>query len=299
VIGSAFLDGRDHYERIFDGRVDNTHPDAFTHTARFTDDDGSIEVVAVVTPSPDYEIREARFRVLSGSADPSLADAVTTLAGVGMVGGFTRRAREAVGERRGGSQVVDAAIEIARLARQVAKLPPERAARAAGGNARACWELDVSGWIDLPGSCFTYTAAGRALFDTRTVTAQMRPELYAPPLGLAGVFQRRKVARLERDGARLTLRHSMHDDVHGFEITYEVDAESGRILRAESSTPRLPYMGICSEPQQKIASLVGLRVDGELRKSIQILLGGSTGCAQLYDLTSDLLKLLRLEEQTR
>ena len=295
MIGSSFLHDRDRYERLFEGRIDNTHPDAFTHVARLTDDDGSIELTTVATPSPDYEIREAGFRVLGGDADPSLAEAVGALAGVKMTGGFTRRVRDAVGQRRGGGHVVDAAIEIARLARQAAKLAPERAARAEGGDARACWELDMVGWIDLPNSCFTYTEAGRALFDTRAVRAQMRPELYSPPLGRAGLFQRRKVARLERDGSRLVLQHSMHDDVHGFEITYEVDTETGRILRAESDTPRLPYMGICSEPQRKIASLVGLRVDGELRKSIQTLLGGSSGCAQLYDLTSDLLKLLRVE----
>jgi len=53
--------------------------------------------------------------------------------------------------------------------------------------------------------------------------------------------------------------------------------------------------GICSEPQSRVESLRGQAVDAALRKRIQGLLGGIGGCAQLYDLTSDLLKLLSLE----
>jgi hypothetical protein len=107
------------------------------------------------------------------------------------------------------------------------------------------------------------------------------------------VFERRKVARLAREGGRLRLFHSMHDNVHGFEITYEIDLATGAIVRAEHVTPRLPYMGICSEPQRAITSLLGQAADPGLRKRIQATLGGEGGCAQLYDLTADLLKLLR------
>jgi hypothetical protein len=84
----------------------------------------------------------------------------------------------------------------------------------------------------------------------------------------------------------------MHDNVHGFDIHYEIEVESGRIAAADSITSRLPYQGICNEPQGKIASLRGERVDAGLRKRIQALVGGHAGCAQLYDLTADLLKLL-------
>jgi len=64
------------------------------------------------------------------------------------------------------------------------------------------------------------------------------------------------------------------------------------VAAADSVTSRLPYQGVCTEPQGKIASLVGQPADGELRKRIQTLLGGGGGCAQLYDLTADLLKLV-------
>lgn len=292
MVSSPYLQGRHRYERRMEGWVDASHADAFTLTARLRDDDGGVEVVALVTPSPGYEIREARCRVLEGAVDPAVAGDFPSLAGTRMVGGFTRRVAEVAGARSGAQLAVDAAIELARLARQVTRLPPERARLAAGGDPRECWQLDMTGWVDIPGSCFTYSEAGRALFDSRPVTTPMTADLYAPPTGKPRVFNRTKVARLERMGSRLCLFHSMFDEVHGFEITYEIDLDVGKIVSAESLTTRLPYMGICNEPQQKIGALVGQPVDGDLRKRIQTLIGGASGCAQLYDLTSDLLKLL-------
>lgn len=287
----ALLRGRDRYERVTTGRVDNTHDDAFTHVVRLEDPDRALEVEIVATPSPDYAIRAARCRTLRGDVAPSVAAGVTALAGAAMIGGLTRRAAQATGGGAGAALAVDAVIEVARLARQVAKFPRERAERAAGGDPWECWQLDITGWADLPDSCFTYSDAGRALFGTRTIASPMQPDLYSPRPGQRGVFERRKVARLERRDDGLALFHSMHDNCHGFEITYEIDA-GGRIVKAEHVTPRLPYMGICSEPQRKIGALLGETVDEGLRRRIQLHLGGPTGCAQLYDLTADLLKLL-------
>ena len=291
MIETALLRGRDRYERLTTGRVDNTHDDAFTHVVRLEDPDRALEVEIVATPSPDYAIRAARCRTLRGDVAPSVAAGVTALAGAAMVGGLTRRAAQATGGGAGAALAVDALIEVARLARQVAKFPRERAERAAGGDPWECWQLDITGWADLPDSCFTYSDAGRALFGTRTIATPMQPDLYSPRPGQRGVFERRKVARLERRDGGLALFHSMHDNCHGFEITYEIDA-GGRIVKAEHVTPRLPYMGICSEPQRKIGALLGETVDEGLRRRIQLHLGGPTGCAQLYDLTADLLKLL-------
>jgi DUF2889 family protein len=288
----AVLRGRACYARVMEGWVDNTHADAFTHTVRLSDDDRAVEVAVVALPSPTYEIRDGRCRALAGAVAPTVVQGVGRLAGTPMVGGLTRRVAEATGAGEGAGLVLDAIVEIARLARQVAKLPRERAERAAGGDAWECWQLDTTGWIDLPNSCFTYSDAGRALFAGRTIATPMQPDLYSPRPGARRVFERRKVARLERGDGRLRLFHSMHDNVHGFEVTYEVDLASGRIVRAEHLTPKLPYMGICTEPQRKILALLGETADGGLRKRIQAHLGGPTGCAQLYDLTADLLKLL-------
>jgi hypothetical protein len=174
----------------------------------------------------------------------------------------------------------------------VTKLPSERAARALGGDPREYWQLDMEGWNDLPDSCFTYSEAGRSLFGTRTIVAAATPALYSPRPGQPKVFERRKKLSLERRGGRLVLFHSMHDNVHGFEVTYEIDAATARIVKAEHTTPRLPYLGICSEPQRRIGALVGETADAGLRRRIQAHLGGPAGCAQLFDLTSDLLKML-------
>jgi hypothetical protein len=295
VIGSPFLAGRDRYERVMDGRVDNSHDTAFTHTVRLTDPDRSVEVIAVCTPPPAYQVREASARVLSGAADPGIAADFPGLAGTRMVGGFTRRLAELCGAREGAGLFVDAGIEVARLSRQVTKMPPSAVASLEPGDSQACWALDMAGWADLPDSCFTYSPAGRALFGTRPVSSPMVPALYSPPPGARGVFTRKKLARLVLTGRRLHLFHSMHDNVHGFDLHYEVDLDRGAFVAADSITSRLPYAGICSEPQSRIESLRGQPVDAALRKRIQGQLGGIAGCAQLYDLTSDLLKLLSLD----
>jgi hypothetical protein len=290
VITPSVLGGGTHYERVMEGWTDNTHADAFTHTVRLVEPARTVEVSVVALPSPDYLIREARARA-GGDVDAAAVDAIATLAGARMVGGLTRAVADAVGRGPGAPLLVDAMIEIARLARQVAKLPRERAERARAG-ARECWDLDTSGWADLPDSCFTYSADGKALFASRSVVSPMQPDLYSPRPGQQRVFVRRKVARVERVDGRLRLFHSMHDNVHGFDVTYEIDAASGRIDRAESVTSRLPYAGICSEPQGRIKTLVGETVDAGLRKRLSGHVGGVSGCAQLFDLTADLLKLL-------
>ena len=269
------LRGRDRYERVSEGSTDNTHDDAFTHTVRLGDSDHAIELSVVALPSPEYLIRSAQARATSGDVDPVAVAAMARLANVPMVGGLTRAVADAVGRGPGAGLLVDAMIEVARLARQVAKLPRERAERATQ-SAWECWQLDTSGWVDLPESCFTYSAAGKALFTTRTVATPMQPDLYSPRPGQKGVFVRRKVARVERVGAGLRLFHSMHDNVHGFELTYEVNAD-GTITRADSVTSRLPYAGICSEPQTRIKALLGETVDAGLRKRVSGHVGGVNG----------------------
>jgi len=292
MIEPALLRGRDHYERVTTGRVDNTHDDAFTHVVHLEDPERALDVEIVATPSPDYAIRAARCHALRGDVAASVIEGIAALRGVAMVGGLTRRALDAVGGGPGAALAVDGVIEAARLARQVAKLPPERAARAASRDPWECWQLDRAGWVDLPDSCFTYSETGARLFGTRPISTPIHPELYRSRPGQRGVFERRKIARLERRDGRVLLFHAMHDNVHGFELRLEIDAASGTVVGAEHAAPRLPYRGICDEPQRKFTALLGEHVDDDLRRRIQVHLGGPTGCAQLYDLTADLLKLL-------
>jgi hypothetical protein len=294
VIGSPFLEGRDRYERQTEGWTDATPSDALTHTVRVHDEDAAVELTAVCTPSPAYEIREARGAVLSGAADATLPAALTMLAGARMVGGFTRRLLDLTGPRPGAGLFVDAGIEVARLARQVSRLPRARVAALGGADARVFWDLDTSSWADLPGSCFTYSEEGRALLSSRPVTAAATLDLYSPPAGARKVFHRRRLLRLVRTGPRLDCFHALHDNVHGFDVHFEIDLRRSVIVGAHSVTSRLPFRGICDEPQARIEAMVGQVVDAGLRKRVQTLLGGEAGCAQLYDLTADLLKLVSI-----
>lgn len=295
MISSPFLQGRDRYERRMEGWVDAMPAAALTHTVRITDEDAAVELIAVCTPSPGYEVLEARAVAVAGLASADVAGAFAALAGARMVGGFTRRLLDLAAGRPGGALFVDAGLEVGRLARQVARMPRERVAALTPGDARAFWALDNAGWADLPNSCFTYGAGGKALLETRTVTPAAYADLYSPAAGAREVFRRRKQARLVRTGSRLDLFHSMHDDLHGFDIHLEIDTERGVVVAADSVTSRLPYRGICDEPQGKFAGLIGERVDAGLRKRIQSGIGGETGCGQLYDLTADLLKLVTLD----
>ena len=170
MIEPALLRGRDHYERVTTGRVDNTHDDAFTHVVHLEDPERALDVEIVATPSPDYAIRAARCHALRGDVAASVIEGIAALRGVAMVGGLTRRALDAVGGGPGAALAVDGVIEAARLARQVAKLPPEHAARAASRDPWECWQLDRAGWVDLPDSCFTYSETGARLFGTRPIS---------------------------------------------------------------------------------------------------------------------------------
>jgi hypothetical protein len=297
AIESPYLRDGDRYERTMHGWVDAPDERHFRITVRLADPVAGIELTALTTPSPEYAIREARGRVLVADllpgVDPGLGVAMAALAGVTMTAGFTRRVAEAAGGRAGAAYFVDAAIEIARLARQVTRMPSAVIARHLAEGPVGHWRLDMQGWVDLPVSCYTYRPESEPLFAERTVTTPMPADLYAPPAGAAGVFNRTKTARLERRDGGLALSHAMFDEVHSFQVWYRADAE-GRIVEAESLTPRLPYRGICSDPQARVRELVGEHLDAGLRKRLGGLVGGTTGCAQLYDLTADLLKLLTL-----
>jgi len=149
--------------------------------------------------SPSYAIRAARCRALRGDVASSVAEGVAALVGVVMVGGLTRRAIEATGGGVGATLAVEGVIEVARLARQVAKLPPDRAARAASREPWECWQLDRrAGWI-----CRTRASVqrrGRPLFGTRPVTTPIHPDLYRP--GRASVASSSAAGRAARASGR-------------------------------------------------------------------------------------------------
>jgi len=297
-VRSPYLAGTDRYERLMHGWVDSPTSDAFAITVRLADPWVAVELVADTAPSADYTLLAARGRLLVGDperVDPALAETVTKLASVRMVRGFTRKVTEVLGGQPGAQYFVAAAIEVARLARQVTRLPEELVRERSAEGPVGFWRLDMQGWADIPSSCYTYRPESVALFKERAVSGSAFPALYAPPAGATRVFNRTKAVRLERRDGRLLLAHSMFDEVHSFQIWYAVDLASETIVDAGSITPRLPYPGICNDPQRNIASLVGHPLGPELRKRIGTLIGGVAGCAQLYDLTADLLKLLSFD----
>src|SRR5438067_326694 len=81
LIEPALLRGRDRYERVTTGRVDNTHDDAFTHTVRVEEPERALEIEVVATPSPDYAVRAVHGRALRGDVAPSVAEGVRRVAG--------------------------------------------------------------------------------------------------------------------------------------------------------------------------------------------------------------------------
>ncbi len=288
------LDARGRYERRMHGWSDDAGDVGFRHTVHLEDDVRAVELVVVAGMAPAYEIRTAAARATAGDVAPEALAGVARLGGTRMVGGFTRRLIEVVGQATGAALVIDAALEAARLARQVTKLPAAITGTVAPDDARACIGLDTSTWPDLVGSCFTYSAAGADVLASRTVTPTLPPSFYSPAPGAERIFVRRKLARLVRTGDRLHLFSSMHDDVHGFDVHYAIDLAAGTVVAADATTSRLPYRGLCDEPQARVRAMVGQSVDALLRKRSQTLLGGETGCGQLFDLTGDVLKLLEV-----
>ena len=155
------LESRPRYERATLGWSDcAVTGDAFLHTVRIADPDREVELRAEALPSPSYAIRSIAARALAGAVDLRALDGLATLVGTAMVAGLGRRVREATGGGVGADVLLDAVIEVARLARQVACLPRERAERAAAGGPAGLWALDHEGWIDLRDSCFTYSDGG-------------------------------------------------------------------------------------------------------------------------------------------
>ncbi|HSE96264.1 MAG TPA: DUF2889 domain-containing protein [Methylomirabilota bacterium] len=294
-LGDGASGGR--YQRTVHGWVDAPREDTFAMTVRIVDPRVGIELAAETTPSPEYAIRTARGRVLVGEADrigSNIGDAMAGLAGLTMTAGFGRAAREVAGSGPGAPYFVDAAIEVARLARQVTRLPASLVARHRAEGARGAWRLDRQGWVDIPGSCFTYRAESERLFEERVVTSPVPWVLYGPPAGAVRVFNRTKVGHLETRPDAWHLGQSMFDEVHSFQLWWLVDPVAATVVDAGVSTPRLPYQGLCSEPQARVRTMVGQRVDAGLRGRLGELVGGPSGCAQLYDLSTDLLKLLAL-----
>jgi Protein of unknown function (DUF2889) len=285
-----FLEEGRPYQRTVTGWVDTREPALLQLNARLADGAVDLDVSLVAEPSPSYAIATASVRAVTGVADSGpLVEAFRTLGGTRIVGGFRRHLAGLMGDHPLASRFVDAAIEAARLSRQVTRLD---VAGPAPEGAAAFHRLDLEAWPELLDLCFTYRAESQALFAERAVRTPATLDTYAPPPGRTLVFHRYKRTHVSRDGSTLSLYQSMFDPVHGFELWFDVDASRSEVVDARLLTPRLPYMGLCEEPQRRVRSMIGARLGADWAEVVRGRLGGRQGCFQLTDLSSDLFRLL-------
>jgi hypothetical protein len=281
------------YERLVTGWVDAMPDGALRFTARLTDAAADLEVALTARSSPSFEILEASARARSEQTRQRCGEVLERLAGIAgrrMVSGFRREVAGLLGPGPGADRILDAAIEAARLSRQVARV----AGVPAEPTAREFHQLDLAAWPELVDTCFTYRRESEPLLDQVIATPAVI-DMYDPRPGARFVFHRYKRTEVRGAPSHLSMYQSMFDQVHGFEVWYEVDVRSHEVVRARALTPRLPYLGLCEQPQARIGDLVGRRLDGDWTGIVRSAVGGREGCWQLTDLTSDLFRLLSFE----
>jgi hypothetical protein len=292
TIGCRFLDPAGPYERTVTGWVDSVEDALLRFSVCFGDGRVDLEVTLVAEPSPSYLVSSGTARTGGQTTGPEwgpLLDAFARVQGLRIVPGFRRQVAGLLGEHPLAEYLLDAAIEAARLSRQVTRLDLPGSTRPSPAEFH---RLDLQAWPELVDLCFTYSRDSEALFAERPVRTPAMVEMYASPPGQKLVFHRYKRTHVARAGNTFSLYQSMFDHVHGFELWYELDAESHDVVSARALTPRLPYMGICEEPQQRIRDMVGVRVGPDWPGVVRARLGGRRGCFQLTDLSTDLFRLL-------
>jgi DUF2889 family protein len=293
TVECRFLDRACPYERTMTGWVDALDPPPRLRlSARLSDGLVDLEVSLVAEPSPSYQLSEATATARSEAtqmACGSILEAFREVGRLRVAAGFRRQVAEILGEHPLAGHLLDVAIEAARLSRQVTRIDVASEGRPSPARFH---ELDLEAWPELVDLCFAYRKETSALFAERAVQTPATVEMYSPPPGRRLVFHRYKRSHVARAGSTLALYQSMFDQVHGFELWYEVNTRSHEIVAARVLTPRLPYMGICDEPQQRAREMVGVKLDADWPASVRGRLGGRRGCFQLTDLTGDLCRLL-------
>jgi hypothetical protein len=280
------------YERTVTAWVDRLEGGLLELNARLADGAVDVEVGLVAEPSPSYQLSRAWATAWSPATRElcaPLLDAFREVGALRIVSGFRREVAARLGDRPGCDKLLDAAIEAARLSRQVTRIDVPGTGRLGPAEFH---RLDLAAWPELVDLCFTYRRESASLFDGGSVRTPAVAAMYTGQPGQQLVFHRYKRARLERTGPTVYLYQSMFDQVHGFELWYDVDAATRTVVDARLLTPRLPYMGICDQPQRRVRDMVGVTLDAEWPRAVRSRLGGREGCFQLTDLTSDLIRLL-------
>ena len=258
--------------------------------------------------TPEFEVLEASAQQNAGEQswfNPELCRRYRDIRGVRIGRGLSKRIRIQLGDLPGAEEHLFLAIEMARVGQQVFQVPAGLEARFAknqsiGGSSAAynCWRTDRACMPELANSCYTYRDASAALFASREVRLGFSADLYTPKPGAKRVFWREKQLSVcvKRDSAGnnfYACKSWMNDTVHDIAIMFDL-AHDGTISNAHSTGLRLPYHGICEDAQSRTERLNGMRLNDGYSLQFADRVGGAEGCAHLFDLSADLLRLFKL-----
>ncbi len=261
--------------------------------------------------TPEYEVVEASARQIEGEFDPRLCERYAGIKGARVGRGFSRRVTEALGDSPGAREHLLMAIEMARVGQQVYQYTPEFEAQfpnADAGTSKAARVAPLIAWLKdraymgLANTCYAYRDESEALFASREVRCGFGSELTRPQPGDKRVFWRNKRLTIElkpngdEDGeARFACESAMEDRIHDIKINFDLSNE-GVISNARSCGLRLPYHGLCEDPHLRTAGLNGTRATGAFVQQFAEHIGGANGCAHLFDLSIDVLRLFKFGE---
>lgn len=290
------------YIRTFEAQIDDYNEKALFVRGTLSDHRCKLEHTWILQ-TPEYKVIEASARHLSGEPDilaAMLPSRYSDIQGVRIGRGFTQVIRQALGDLPGRMEHLALAIEMARVGQQAFKAPqkyyeqffplvahmPDGPSR----TARLAWEQDRNYLPDLCDSCYAYRQESAQLFDQREVVS-FNLDFVSPKPGKKCIFWRHKRLhiRARLDGTGFHCSSKMNDTIHEIEIEFDMD-HAGKVSEAKSQGIRLPYHGICEDPHRRTPGLNGQKLDKRYINLIGDQIGGSTGCAHLFDLSVDSLR---------
>jgi len=92
-----------------------------------------------------------------------------------------------------------------------------------------------------------------------------------------------------KDEKTVTVDGVFLDSLHELCLTLEVDQESNMITSAKGELRRAPHSD-CEQTQKLINNLVGVDLNRNVRKQVQVAVGLNYGCTHLTDLTLECVK---------
>jgi hypothetical protein len=255
--------------------------------------------------TPEYEIIEAAARQTEGEFDQRLCERYAGVKGARVGRGFSKRVLSALGDSPGAQEHLLTAIEMARVGQQVYQYTPEFEAQfpSSGSDAtetaRITWLKDRA-YMGLANTCYTYRDESEGLFASREVRCGFGAELTRPKPGDRRVFWRNKRLAIESQAGGngetiYACDSAMEDSIHDIRIGFDLSGD-GMVSNARSSGARLPYHGICEDPQLRTQALNGLKVTGAFVGQFAEHIGGAQGCAHLFDLSIDCLRLFTFKD---